>query len=284
MRGVWCQALSLPRQLVNGCWQPGPSCPFFPGADGVGVGTQNQPHRVHSCELALRASRMARGHPRGRVEAPRSCEGPPRIRRFPSPGCPPVGRVARARRSLAVCVWGCRPSAGRGAGCGYVWVRGGAPCSVVTWCVVLPLVVCRSCAPLSLYASCCCACRGAVACGHAPFPACAPCSFASPALLARCPSSSLIIAPFFHPFLYPLLVGPPAWRAFFPVPLASLCVARLFPLPTSSFCWSSLSSVAKAFHLHVPRLPAPSWFCETWTGVWAVAGLAVMTTHATATM
>ena len=76
------------------------------------------------------------------------CEGAPGVRRLPSPGCPPVGRAARARRSLAegagVWVWLCRPSVGRAAGClcvscawclcgvcVFVWVRRGAMCAMV---------------------------------------------------------------------------------------------------------------------------------------------------------
>ena len=88
----------------------------------------------------------------------------------------------------------------------------------------------------------------------------------------------------FYPYLYPLLVGPPPWRAFFPACLVSLCVAWLFPWPTSSFSWSSLSCVAKDPHLYVLVSSAPSCSCGTWTWVWAVAGVVVITMRATTTM
>ena len=53
MRGVWCQALSLPRPPVPWGGQPGFRFrdPCFPVAVGVGVGTQHQPHSVRSCGL-----------------------------------------------------------------------------------------------------------------------------------------------------------------------------------------------------------------------------------------
>ena len=52
----------------------GPRCPCFPGAGGVGVGIQHQPHMVRSCEPALRAEGVAGGRPRG-GGASRRCEG-----------------------------------------------------------------------------------------------------------------------------------------------------------------------------------------------------------------
>ena len=66
----------------------------------------------------------------------------------------------------------------------------------------------------------------------------------------------------FYTSVYPPLLGPPSWRAFFPASLVSLCVARLFPLPTSSLSWSSLSCSAMAFHLSVLFFSAPSWSSE----------------------
>ena len=126
--------------------------------------------------------------------------------------------------------------------------------------------------------------------GCAPFPARAHRCCASAVLLVRYPPSlayplspdSLDAA--ICPFLYPLLVGPPPWRPFFAASHVFLCVARLFPFPTSSLCWSSLSCVARAFHLCVVLLSAPSWSCETWTWVLAVAGGVVMTMRATTPM
>ena len=44
VRGVWCQALSLPRPPVLWSRQPGLCDPCVPGAVGAGVGTQHRPH------------------------------------------------------------------------------------------------------------------------------------------------------------------------------------------------------------------------------------------------
>ena len=44
MRGVWCQALSLPRPPVLWSGQPGFRDPCVPGAVSAGVGTQHRPH------------------------------------------------------------------------------------------------------------------------------------------------------------------------------------------------------------------------------------------------
>ena len=100
--------------------------------------------------------------------------------------------------------------------------------------MVLSLFVRPSCAPLLLSALCCSACRGAVACGYAPFPACPPRSCASPLLLVLYPPSCFLIAAFFT------LSSTPCWSAllpgahFSPASLVSWCVARLFRLPIRS--------------------------------------------------
>ena len=65
VRGVWCQALSLPRPLVLRGGQAGFCDPCVPGAVGVGVGTQHRPHSVRPCGPALRAVGAAGGRPRG---------------------------------------------------------------------------------------------------------------------------------------------------------------------------------------------------------------------------
>ena len=44
VRGVWCQALSLPGPPVLWSGQPGFRDPCGPGAVGAGVGTQHWPH------------------------------------------------------------------------------------------------------------------------------------------------------------------------------------------------------------------------------------------------
>ena len=65
VRGVWCQALSLPRPLVLWGGQPGFRDPCVPAAVGVGLGTQHRPHSVRPCEPALHAVGEAEGRPRG---------------------------------------------------------------------------------------------------------------------------------------------------------------------------------------------------------------------------
>ena len=65
VRGVWCQALSLPRPPVLWGGWPGFRNPYVPGAVGAGVGTQHQPHSVCPCGPALRAVGVAEGRPRG---------------------------------------------------------------------------------------------------------------------------------------------------------------------------------------------------------------------------
>ena len=43
---------------------------WFPGAEGVGVGTQQRPHSVPFCEPTFRAAGVAGGRPRGRCLSP----------------------------------------------------------------------------------------------------------------------------------------------------------------------------------------------------------------------
>ena len=82
-RGVWCQALSLPRPPVLWGGRPGSRDPCVPGAVGAGVGTQHRPHSVRPCGLALLAVGVAEGCPRGRCLPP--LRGASEVRRFPSP-------------------------------------------------------------------------------------------------------------------------------------------------------------------------------------------------------
>ena len=65
VRGVWCQALSLPRPPVLWSGQPGFRDPCVPGAVGAGVGTQHWPHSVRPCGPALLAVGVAEGRPQG---------------------------------------------------------------------------------------------------------------------------------------------------------------------------------------------------------------------------
>ena len=70
VRGVWCQALSLPRPPVLWSGQPGVRDPCFLGTDGAGVGTQHRPHSVRPCGPALLAVGVVEGRPRGNCLPP----------------------------------------------------------------------------------------------------------------------------------------------------------------------------------------------------------------------
>ena len=65
VRGVWCQALSLPQPPVLWSGQPGFRDPWVPGAVGAGVGTQHRLHCVRPCGPALLAVGVAEGRPWG---------------------------------------------------------------------------------------------------------------------------------------------------------------------------------------------------------------------------
>ena len=65
VRGVRCQAPSLPRLPVLGGGQPGFRGPCVPGAVVAGMGAQHRPHSVRPCGPALRAVGVAEGRPRG---------------------------------------------------------------------------------------------------------------------------------------------------------------------------------------------------------------------------
>ena len=73
VRGVWCQALSLPPPLVLWGGQPGFCDPCVPGVVSAGVGTQHRPHSVRPCGPALLAVGVAEGRSRG--GAFHRCEG-----------------------------------------------------------------------------------------------------------------------------------------------------------------------------------------------------------------
>ena len=59
VRGVWCQALSLPRLPVLWGGQPGFRDPCVPGAVDAGAETQHRPHSVRPCGPALLAVGVA---------------------------------------------------------------------------------------------------------------------------------------------------------------------------------------------------------------------------------
>ena len=108
VRGVWCQALSLPRPPVLWGGQPGFRDPCVPGAVGAGVGTQHRPHSVRPCGGALLAVGVAEGRPRRGCLPPLS--GLSEVRGCPSPDCPHTGRAVGIRHPRAVgaglWVWG----------------------------------------------------------------------------------------------------------------------------------------------------------------------------------
>ena len=65
VRGVWCQAWSLPGPPVLWSGQPGLRDPCVPGAVAAGVGTQPRPDSVRPCGPALLAVGVAEGRPLG---------------------------------------------------------------------------------------------------------------------------------------------------------------------------------------------------------------------------
>ena len=106
VRGVWCQALSLPRPPVLWSGQPGFRDPCVPGAFGAGVGTQHRPHSVHPCGPALLAVGVAEGRPRGGCL--HHCEGRLRSGAVPPPTARPLGGLlGSATHVLWARVCGC---------------------------------------------------------------------------------------------------------------------------------------------------------------------------------
>ena len=65
VRGVWCQALSLPRPPVLWGGQPGYRDPCVPGAVGTGVGTQQRFYSGRPCGPGLLAVKVAEARPPG---------------------------------------------------------------------------------------------------------------------------------------------------------------------------------------------------------------------------
>ena len=108
VRGVWGQALPLPRPPFLWGGQSGFRDPCALRATGAGVGTQHWSHCVRPCGGALLAVEVAKGRPRGGCLSP--LRGASEVRRTPSLDCPPSGRAVRVRRPRAVGagvrVWG----------------------------------------------------------------------------------------------------------------------------------------------------------------------------------
>ena len=108
LRGVWCQALSLPQPPVLWGGWPGFRDPCVPGAVSAGVGTQHRPHSVRPCGLALLAVGVAEGH--SRRDAFHRSEGRLWSGAPPPPNCTPIGRAVRVRHPHSVVagmwVWG----------------------------------------------------------------------------------------------------------------------------------------------------------------------------------
>ena len=154
VRGVWCQALSLPRPPVLWSGQPGFRDPRVPGAVGAGVGTE---HRPHGARLAGRRCSLLgwqKGVPGGGVF--NHCEGRLGSGAVPPPTARPLGGLlGSATHVLWARVWVC-------AVC-VVSVR------CLSWCAV-PLFSCPPRALLSGASVWCGACRVpcAGACGSCP--------------------------------------------------------------------------------------------------------------------
>ena len=106
VRGVWCQALTLPRSPVLWGGQPGFRDTCVPGPVGAGVGTQHRPHSVRPCGPALLAVGVAEGRPRG--GAFHRCEGRLRSGAPPPPTARPLGGpLGSATHVLWAQVCGC---------------------------------------------------------------------------------------------------------------------------------------------------------------------------------
>ena len=107
VRGVWCQALSLPRPPVLWSGQPGFRDLCVPGRVGDRVGTKQGPHSVRPCWPALLAVGVAEGRPRG-GGAFHHCEGHLRSGAVPPPTARQLGGLlGSATHVLRARVCGC---------------------------------------------------------------------------------------------------------------------------------------------------------------------------------
>ena len=153
VRGVRCQALSLPRPPILWGAEPGFCDPCVPGAVGAGMWTQHQPHSVRPCEPALLAVGVAGERPRG-GGCLSPLQGASEVRRFRSLGCSLTGRAVGVRQPRGAvgagvrvlgaqhCPLGLRALWGlRAAAVAEGRPRGGRPATVVrgVWCQALSL-------------------------------------------------------------------------------------------------------------------------------------------------
>ena len=235
VRGVWCQALSLPRPRVVLGGQPGLSDPCVPGAVGAGVGTQHRPHSVRPCGPALLALGLAEGRNLGGVPfavvkgvwgqalpLPRlpahwaGCRGP--LPTCCGRGCAGVGALQRPRGSPAL--WGAARQGGGGGRLG-----SGAPSSLLPalWAGCRgPLATCcgRGCGCVR-FLWCLCGARHGAWCRLSPVPLVLP----SPVL--RCGVVPAVChVPAVLPSLCPSLLG--CW-----LPLVSFVASSLFTLSSA---------------------------------------------------
>ena len=127
MRGLRCQAVSLPRPPVLWSRQPGFRDPCVPGAVCAGVGTQHRPHSVRPCGPALLALGWRKGVPGGGAFS--RCEGRLWSGAPPPPTARPLGvLLGSVTQMLWARVCGCGgPTLSPWPACpvGVVWRGGG---------------------------------------------------------------------------------------------------------------------------------------------------------------
>ena len=266
VRGFWCQALSLSRPPVLGAGGRA-LLPVFSGRGWHGRGDPAPaPQRVllqagvAHCWGGQRVSRggVLRAVVRGVWHQALTLARLPILGRSSqglSPtcwgrGCAGVGvdvgvpPVLGAGDRLWVCV----------VGVVSVCLRGCMVVRCVPWCHGSWCSLPASAAPVpashplpGVAVMCVPWCRGWWRCtlsSVCPSPLCVPCLAGAVSSTSGVPFvSGFTRCSVFYPFIYPLLVSPPPWRAFFPASLVSLCVARLFLLPIFSFTWSFAPSV-----------------------------------------
>ena len=259
VRGVWCQALSLPRPPVHLGGQPGFRDLCVLGAVGTGVETGHRPHSVRPCGPVLRTVGVAEARPRGglpfavlrgvwgqalplpRLPALRAgCRGP--LPTCCGRGCAAVGGLALAPW-LTCTVRGCAPRGWRAAS-GFrrppfpaARPLGGlpGPAGHVLWARVWVCAVCVvpvRCVPRCVVSPFACP-SGApfsgasVRCCARRVPAVPPSLRAS---LARLLATPCFFRGFvaLYPFLFSLLARPSPWNAPFPCLRSGVCLG-LFP-------------------------------------------------------